>query len=90
VPSALPPGEGLGRSAPPDHSNSAHLDGVVSREEYAERKEKLLLEKSALSAWLAEVERQGNHWLEPLERFVRAAHQARSVASGDNLEALKE
>ncbi len=67
-----------------------HLDGVVSREEYATRKEKLLLEKSALSARLAEVERQGNHWLEPLERFVRAAHQAHSVASGENLEALKE
>ncbi|HLC41917.1 MAG TPA: recombinase family protein, partial [Methylomirabilota bacterium] len=68
----------------------AHLDGMVSREEYAGRKEKLLLEKSATSARLAEVERQGNHWLEPLTRFIRAAHQAHSVASGENLEALKE
>ena len=30
------------------------------------------------------------HWLEPLDRFVQAAHQAHSVASGGNLEALKE
>jgi hypothetical protein len=73
-----------------DRLLDAHLEGVISREEYAGRKEKLLLEKSALSARLAEVERQGNHWLEPLERFVRAADQAHSVASAENLEALKE
>jgi len=68
----------------------AHLDGVISQEEYARRKGKLLPEKSAVSARLAEVERQGNHWLEPLERFVQAAHQAHSVAEAENLEALKE
>ncbi len=82
----------------------AHLEELISREEYAKRKEKLLLEKSALSARLAEVERQGihshpknpsdvlgtPHWLEPLERFIRAAHQAHSVAVGVNQEALKE
>ncbi len=68
----------------------AHLGGLISRDEYARPKERLLLGKSALSARLAEVERQGNHWLEPLERFVRAAHQAHSVASGENLESLKE
>lgn len=67
----------------------AHLEGVISREEYAGRKEKLLLEKSARSARLAEVERQGNRWLEPLARFIRAAHQAHSVATGENLESLK-
>ncbi len=33
----------------------AHLEGVISREEYVGRKEKLLLEKSALSARIAEV-----------------------------------
>ncbi len=66
------------------------LEAVISREEYTGRKEKLLLEKSAVSARLAEVERQGNHWLEPLARFVRAAHQAHSVASTDNLDSLKE
>jgi DNA invertase Pin-like site-specific DNA recombinase len=73
-----------------DRLLDAHLDEVISREEYAGRKEKLLLERSVLSARLAEVERQGNHWLEPLERFVRAAHQAHSVAAGENLGPLKE
>jgi len=68
----------------------AYLDGVIAREEYAEQKEKLLSQKSAVSARLAQVERQGNHWLEPLERFVRASHQAHSAAVGGNLDSLKE
>ena len=68
----------------------AHLDGLISREEYTRRKEKFLLEKSALAARLVAVERQGNHWLEPLARCVRAAHQAHSVASAENLDSLKE
>ena len=63
---------------------------MVPREEYAGREEKLLLEKSALSARLAEIERQGNHWLEPLTQFVSRANQAHSVASGEKQEALKE
>ncbi len=43
-----------------------------------------------MAARLAEVERQGNHWLEPLARFIRAAHRAHSVACADNLDSLKE
>jgi hypothetical protein len=68
----------------------AYLDGVIAREEYAGQKEKLLSQKSAVSARLAQVERQGNHWLEPLERFVRAGHQAHLAAVGGNLDSLKE
>ncbi len=68
----------------------AYLDGVIAREEYAGQKEKLLSQKSAVSARLAQVERQGNHWLEPLARFIRAAHQAHSAAVGGNLDSLKE
>ena len=73
-----------------DRLLDAHLEEVISREEYTGQKEKLVLEKSAVAARLAEVERQGNHWLEPLARFVRAAHQAHSVAFTDNLDSLKE
>ena len=35
-------------------------------------------------------DRQGNHWLEPLEGFVKSAHQAGFLASGQNLESLKD
>jgi len=67
-----------------DRLLDAHLDGVITREEYVGRKEQSLNEKAVLTEQMAEVERNGNHWLEPLEGFVKAAHQARSVACGQN------
>jgi len=73
-----------------DRLLDAHLDGVITREEYLGRKERLLCEKAALTGRMADVERKGNHWLEPLEGFVKLAHQARSVACGQNLESLKD
>jgi len=73
-----------------DRLLDAHLDGVITREEYVARKERLLLGKAALTERMADVERKGNHWLEPLEGFVKLAHQARSVACGPNLESLKD
>lgn len=39
---------------------------------------------------MAEIRRNANHWLEPLESFVNAAHQAQSVAGGHDLESLKD
>ncbi len=47
-------------------------------------------EKAAVTDGLAKIERNGNHWLEPLENFVNAAHQAQIVAAGHDLESLKE
>jgi len=73
-----------------DRLLDAHLDGIITRAEYARRKEKLLHEKAGLTERMAVVERKGNHWLEPLEGFVKLAHQARSVACGPNLESLKD
>ena len=73
-----------------DRLLDAHLDGAVTREEYLGRKEKLLREKAAVNDRLAEIGRNGNHWLEPLESFVNAAHQAQIVASGHDLESLKD
>jgi len=73
-----------------DRLLDAHLDGVITREEYIGRKEKLLNEKAGFTERVAVVERKGNHWLEPLEGFVKSAHQAGFVASGRNLESLKD
>ena len=73
-----------------DRLLDAHLDGAVTREEYLGRKEKLLHEKAAVTDRLAEIERNGNHWLEPLENFINAAHQAQIVAGGHDLESLKD
>jgi len=65
-----------------DRLLDAHLDGAITREEYAGRKERLLHEKAALMERMAEVERRGNHWLEPLEGFVKALPPAPVPASG--------
>jgi hypothetical protein len=69
-----------------DRLLDAHLDGVITREEYVGRKERLLNEKAVLAERMAEVERTGNHWLEPLEGFVKSAVYAeklsRSAAGG--------
>jgi len=73
-----------------DRLLDAHLDGVITRAEYVRRKEKLLHEKAGFTERMAVVERKGNHWLEPLEGFIKVAYQARSVASGQNLESLKD
>lgn len=48
-----------------DRLLDAHLDGVITREEYVGRKERLLNEKAVLTERMAVVERKGNHWLEP-------------------------
>ena len=73
-----------------DRLLDAHLDGAITREEYLGRKEKWLREKSALTDRMAEIERNGNHWLEPLENFINAAHQAQIVADDHDLESLKD
>ncbi len=77
-----------------DRLLDAHLDGVITRAEYVRRKEALLHEKAGLTERVAVVERKGNHWLEPLEGFVKSAVYAdklgRSLASGQNLESLKD
>src|SRR3989304_4682954 len=73
-----------------DRLLDAHLDEVITLEEYVGRKEKLLHEKAALTARMVEVERRGNPWLELLEGFIKAAHQAQFVACGPNLESLKD
>ena len=49
----------------------------MTREEYLCRKEKLLREKAAGTDRLAEIRRNGNHWL---ETFINAAHQAEIVS----------
>ena len=48
-----------------DRLLDAHLNEVITREEYVGRKKKLLHEKAALTERMVEVERRGNPWLEP-------------------------
>jgi len=67
----------------------AHLDNTISREEYTIKKEKLITEKTELSEKLKDFERNGNHWLEPMQLFILDSKQAGIIASGENFENKK-
>ncbi len=59
-------------------------DGVISREDYTPRKEKLILKKTSLRNRIAGLERETDLGLERLELFLKEAEDARAVAlSGD-------
>jgi len=64
----------------------AHLNGDVSREEYLEKKQKLLNQKIEISEKLKAFEKKGGNWLEPAKNFILASNQAQIVASSNNLQ----
>ena len=69
---------------------NAMLEGVVSRDEYTTAKQSLIAEKTSLEADLAEVQAQGNVWLEPLAEYIRRANQAEKALFSDRLEDLRD
>ena len=66
------------------------VDGTLTRDEYALRKEKYVTAKANLKDRIAQTEAKGADWLEPLETFVNRCKQAERVAFSENLEELKE
>ena len=67
----------------------AHLDDVISKDEYAAKKQKILNEKVEISEKLSDFERKGNHWLEPAKNFILAAKQAEIIALQENFSEKK-
>ena len=63
----------------------AHLEGVISKDEYLAKKQKILNQKIEISEKLKDFERKGNHWLEPAKNFILAAKQAKIIALQENL-----
>jgi len=58
----------------------AHLDGTITKEEYADKKQKILNQKVEISEKLKDFEQNGSHWLEPAKKFILEANQAQIVA----------
>jgi len=56
------------------------LEGIISNEEYADKKQKILNQKIEISEKMKDFEQNGNHWLELCKRFVFEANQAQIVA----------
>ena len=66
---------------------SAYLDEIVSTEEYAAQKQKLLLRKVEHTEEISEIENGSVSWLEPARAFVKSLnHATELVRSGDKSE----
>jgi site-specific DNA recombinase len=66
---------------------SAYLDEIVSAEEYASQKQKLLARKVECKEEISEIESGSVSWLEPARVFVKTLNQAdKLLSSGDKSE----
>ena len=66
---------------------SAYLDEIVSAEEYATQKQKMLAHKVELQEEIREIEDKGVSWLEPARAWVKSLNQAEKLLeSGDKSE----
>lgn len=66
------------------------LSGVISIEEYAEKKQKILNQKIEISEKLKDFEKKGNRWLEHAKTFILAANQVQIASQGSNLEEKRD
>ena len=65
----------------------SHLEGLVEKNIYLNKKEKLINEKVGLEENLKAVRQNGNNWLEPMRDFIFLLIKAKKIAgSGDSLE----
>ncbi len=65
----------------------SHLEGLVEKEIYLKKKEKLINEKIELEENLMTVRQKGNNWLEPMRDFILKLIEAKKTAhAGDLLE----
>ena len=72
-----------------DRLLDAQLEGIVSTEEYIDKKQKILNQKIEAEQKLKDFERKGNHWLEPTKNFILASKQAKIIALRGNFSELK-
>ena len=63
----------------------AHLEDVISKDEYTAKKQKILNQKIEISEKLKSFEQNGNHWLEPAKKFILDVKQAEIIALQENL-----
>ena len=66
---------------------SAYLDEVITSEEYAAQKQKMLDKRVGLKEKIHEIENKGVSWLELARAWVKSLNQAdKLLSSGDKLE----
>ena len=63
----------------------AHLEGLLEADEYHNKKAELIEKKMALKQKIAQIGQKGNHWLEPLENWLKEVNQIQNLISRNNL-----
>ncbi|OGH45498.1 MAG: hypothetical protein A3H82_02500, partial [Candidatus Levybacteria bacterium RIFCSPLOWO2_02_FULL_39_26] len=61
-----------------------YLENVLTQQEYAAKKEKLIAEKVRLEEKITEIEQRGASWLEPAREFVLSLNQAAELIKSEN------
>ena len=73
-----------------DRLLDSHLDGVVDKIDYLNKKERLLNEKLSTEEKMKEIKNKGGNWLEPMREFILSSKLAKKVAGkGDLMEIIK-
>jgi hypothetical protein len=67
-----------------------HLNSDISREEYTQKKQKILNQKIEISEKLCDFERNGDRWLERAKTFILTSNEAKIVARQGNLQKKRE
>ncbi|MCK4781385.1 recombinase family protein [Candidatus Parcubacteria bacterium] len=67
----------------------AHLEGIISKDEYLAKKEKILNQKIENEQKLTNFEQKDNHWLKPAKKFILEAKQAQIIALRGNFSEKK-
>ena len=61
-----------------------YLDGIVSEENYKQKKNELFNQKLKLEEEIVKIKEIGSSWLEPLEQFIMRAFKAQKIAQEKN------
>ena len=69
-----------------DNLLDSQLERLITKEEYIEKKQKILNQKIELSEKLKDFEKKGSSWLEPAKSFILEANQAQNAALDNDLE----
>ncbi len=62
-----------------------HLEGLLETDEYQYKKAELIEKKVALKQRIAQLGQKGNHWLEPLENWLKELNQIKNLIFRNNL-----
>ncbi len=67
-----------------------NIEKIITLEEYQTKKQKFVSQKLEIQQRIADFERKGNNWLEPLRNFIKTANQAKNLASSENYSEMRD